>query len=126
MSYATFSGSQPKRLARAGLLVLAVSKTPRKTMEGGSEPQKIRKWCHFYFKSGCERGHFCTYAHTWESMGKIIPDRKPMEATSRMVLCKLFKTGGGALLIALSRTAQRSWPCLRQNHAAVQSNRQRI
>ena len=54
----------------------------------------ITKWCHHYFsKSGCERGHLCTFAHDASQLGKRYLDRPRYAGTHKMVLCRYFAAG---------------------------------
>ena len=56
--------------------------------------RKITQWCHhFYSKTGCQRGQFCTFAHEPGHIGQIHLNRDQWVSTHKMVLCKHFAAG---------------------------------
>ena len=59
-----------------------------------AQGKPITKWCRHYFsKTGCERGYFCTFAHSEEALGKSYFDRGSYEASHKMVLCRIYAAG---------------------------------
>ena len=47
-----------------------------------------------FFGSGCQRGKYCTYAHSEEEFGKkYIGDHREQAKTRKMVLCHFFEAG---------------------------------
>ena len=91
------------------LLVLACSCSQRKIMKAEEaqqawraavkraeeeEKRGITQWCRYYFSSqGCQRAHFCTFAHSRESFGKIYEDRGGFANSHKIVLCKFYARG---------------------------------
>jgi hypothetical protein len=63
----------------------------------GNNNNTIRKYCiYFHFSAdGCQRGQFCTFAHSEEDVGMEWVDRrkKCAEEECPMVLCKFFMQG---------------------------------
>ena len=58
------------------------------------EGKPITKWCRHYFsKSGCERGQYCTFAHDKSQLGKTYIHREKWSSTHKMVLCRYFAAG---------------------------------
>ena len=58
------------------------------------ENKPITKWCRHYFsKSGCERGQYCTFAHDKSQLGKTYIHRAKWSSTHKMVLCRYFAAG---------------------------------
>ena len=49
------------------------------------------QWCrHFFSVRGCERCHYCTFAHTVDQMGKKYFDRGMYDDRCKMVLCRYW------------------------------------
>ena len=69
-----------------------------------AEP-KIRKWCHFFFsEDGCQRGAYCTFAHSAEDFGKNWwEEREQMRQWTRIVQCKFFTAGAPRRRLAVTR-----------------------
>jgi len=62
---------------------------PRPKRHAG--PGVVTKWCHHFFsKNGCERGFYCTFAHTYEDFKKEYIDRDVFSRSCKMVLCKYW------------------------------------
>ena len=49
----------------------------------------VTQWCtHYFGPRGCERGHYCTFAHSKDQLGKPYIERARYAKTNKMVLCR--------------------------------------
>ena len=59
--------------------------------EQNSSGRVITKWCEFYERGNCQRGKFCTFAHSESDFGAKWVDRTAGD--TKLVLCKFWKDG---------------------------------
>lgn len=54
------------------------------------EPKIMTKLCHHYFGKGCQRGRFCTYAHSDHEIGEVcyLSNWPQWEQTHKMIMCR--------------------------------------
>ena len=78
--------------------------TTRTWLAGGVNKTTILKYCkYFYSKNGCERGDFCTFAHSDDEIGMTWRPRGHEEdEVRRMVLCKFHRQGGQPAIDSIS------------------------